>query len=232
MRFFGQGNPGEGDVRAGAWIARCVGRAQAVPLGETEVSALATYLSQVELRAGETLFEQGRSVPGVWIVKSGVVELIVGSPRRRLVVQLLRPGDVEGDVSLVVEQPPPYSARAASDATLLFISAEAFHKLLDEHPRIGRRWLTYCTERLAANQARLLQFLSLSLEQKVARMLLDEAVEREITLPQRTLAAMLAVPRPTLNRVLKRIERRDLIAIEYSRIRVLDEDRLARMATT
>lgn len=49
-------------------------------------------------------------------------------------------------------------------------------------------------------------------------------------LPQRTLAAMLGVQRPSLNKVLKDLECDGLIKISYSAIEVLDQAKLAARA--
>lgn len=57
-------------------------------------------------------------------------------------------------------------------------------------------------------------------------MLLDEAVDGSVHLAQRTLAAMLGVQRPSLNKILKELERDQLIAIHYAGIDILDLDRL------
>ena len=56
------------------------------------------------------------------------------------------------------------------------------------------------------------------------------ADDGRVTLPQRTLAAMLGVQRPSLNKVLKDLERDGLIRIGYSAIDILDPGRLARCA--
>jgi len=51
-----------------------------------------------------------------------------------------------------------------------------------------------------------------------------------VELPQRTLAAMLGVQRPSLNKVLKDLERDGLIRISYAAVEVLDRARLAARA--
>jgi len=63
----------------------------------------------------------------------------------------------------------------------------------------------------------------------VARLLTDEAVDGRVRLPQRTLAAMLGVHRPSLNKVLKQFERQRLLEVGYGEIRVLDAHGLARL---
>lgn len=211
-----------GDIRQAAWVARCVGRGEAAPLGEREIKALGGYLSRLQLKAGEKLFEKGDRFAGVWIIQSGVIELVVGPSGHRVVVQLLQSGDVEGDVFIVVDQLPPYSARAAKDSDLLFISRDGFEKLLDEHPKIALRWVSSCATRVARSQARILELLGLSLAEKVARTLLYEAVDVDILVPQRTLAAMLGIARPSLNHVLKDFESRGLIRLGYAQITIVD----------
>jgi len=142
-------------------------------------------------------------------------------------VQLLRPGDVDGDIQLLLEMPLPYTARALSETTCLFLSREDFEQLLATRPGIARRWLSSAAQRLAASQGRILALLGGSLAAQAARLLAEEAVDGRVELPQRTLAAMLGVARPSLNKVLKDLERDGLIRIGYSTIEVPDRARLA-----
>jgi CRP-like cAMP-binding protein len=51
-----------------------------------------------------------------------------------------------------------------------------------------------------------------------------------VRLPQRTLAAMLSVQRPSRNTVLKQFQRRGLLAVGYRSIRILDDAALQRLA--
>jgi CRP/FNR family transcriptional regulator, cAMP and macrophage regulator len=217
-------------VRAAAWVARCVGRGEAAPLRPQDLAALATYLRPRELAPGEVAFAAGRPAAGVWIVRGGRLELAVGSGRRRAVVALLRPGDVDGDIHLLLEMAPPYTARAAQHAECLLLEAASFERLLREHPAIARRWLSSVASRLAASQARLLGLLGRSLTEQAARLLVEEASDQVVPLPQRTLAAMLGVQRPSLNKVLKQFERRGLLAVGYRSIRILDGAALQRLA--
>ncbi len=145
-------------------------------------------------------------------------------------VQLLRPGDVDGDIQLLLQMPLPYTGRALSDVTCLFLDPDAFEQLLATHPAIARRWLSSVAQRLAASQARILALLGGSLAAQAASLLAEEAVDGRVELPQRTLAAMLGVQRPSLNKVLKDLERDGLIRISYAAIEVLDRARLTTRA--
>lgn len=100
-------------------------------------------------------------------------------------VRILRPGDVDGDVQLLLDMPMPYTARALTEVTYLYLSAPAFDALVQQKPTIARRWMSSIALRLATSQARILGLLGRSLTEQVARLLLDEAAEGKVTLTQR-----------------------------------------------
>ncbi|WP_306357897.1 MULTISPECIES: Crp/Fnr family transcriptional regulator [unclassified Nocardia] len=213
-------------LRQAAWIARCVGRGEAAPLGPADLAALADLLEVRILPAGSVLFTGGRPADGVWVIRHGQVELSVGSSRRRAVVDVLRPGDVDGDIPLLLDMPLMYTARALTDVSCLFLSQAAFEKLLATRPAIARRWLSSIAQRTAAAQNRLLSILGRPLPTQVAQLLLDESVDGKVLLAQRTLAAMIGVQRPSLNKVLKDFEREGLIGTGYAAIQIKNPDRL------
>jgi len=154
----------------------------------------------------------------------------VGSGRASVVLDVLRPGDTEGDINLLLGQAPPYSGWAVDDMVCLFLTASAFERLLLEHPAVARRWLSSIATRLARSHRRVVQLLGRPLLSQVARLLLDEAVEGQVQFPQRTLAAMLGVRRPALNKALKDLERRELIAVSYRMISLQQPDGLQHLA--
>src|SRR5487761_1197423 len=163
----------EAQIRQAAWVARCVGRGQSAPLRPDDVTALASMLAVRTFPAGSVLFGGGQA-SGVWIVRDGRIELSVGSGRRRAVVQLLRPGDVDGDIQLLLQMPLPYTGRAVSEASCLFLSSDDFEQLLATRPGISRRWLSSVAQRLAARQARILALLGGSLASQAGSLLAEE----------------------------------------------------------
>ena len=217
-------------IRQAAWVARCVGRGEAAPLRPEDVTALAGMLQVREFTLGQVAFKAGEAAAGVWIVREGRVELSVGSGSHRAVVAMLRPGDVDGDIPLLLAMPMPYTGRALTNARCLYQGSGDFERLLTTRPPVARRWLSSVAQRLAASQARVLGLLGGSLTAQAARLLAEEAEGGRVPLPQRTLAAMLGVQRPSLNKVLKDLERDGLISISYSAIDILDPGKLARLA--
>lgn len=211
------------------WAARCIGCGDAA-LPDEDLAALAAQLKRWAIRAGDVLFTPGKRPAGVWVIRTGAIELAVGRDAHRLVLQVLRAGDVAGDVPLLTRQPLPYEARAVQAASGLLLPAAAFTEMLSDHPALARLWLSGMTARFAGSQARILALLDGGLPQRAASLLLREARQGSVDLPQATLAAMIGTPRPSLNRVLRRFESAAMISLRYRHIQILRPGRLAAIA--
>lgn len=210
-------------VREAWWVARCVGKGEWAPLGNDDLADLASRLSTTSYEPGAQLFAQGEAPDGVYIVRDGRVELVWrGSMRRRLIVQILHPGDVEGDICTILGLPPPYSARALDHVEALVISSGDLETLLATRPQVARRWLSSVAARLVHAQHRILQLQDRDIREKVASLLLDEAREGVVELPQESLAALLSVRRQTVNVVLREFERAGLVRTAYRLVSIED----------
>lgn len=185
---------------------------------DDDVVALSSFLETRRASAGEVLFRHGQPPPGAWVMREGMVELSVTLARRRHVVEILCPGDVEGDIALILDQPPPYDARALEEVVCLFVSARSFDQLLVSRPAVTRRWMSSIAARMARGHVRIVELIGRPLSGQV------------VSFPQATLAAMLGVHRPALNKVLKQLERRSLISVGYAQIRITDRPGLEGVA--
>jgi CRP-like cAMP-binding protein len=220
-------------VRAAAWMARCVGRGESAPLHPDDLTALSRFVQPQTLKPGTVLFHAGAASTGVWIIRNGIAELTVGTGARRVAVALLHPGDVDGDIQLLLDMPPSYTARAVGELNTYFIPAGAFDALLSSHPAISRRWLTSVASRTTSSQTRIMDLLGATLTQQTARLLLSEAdaTTSTVHLPQRVLSAMLGVQRTSLNKVLRDLERGGVIELGYRTIRLRRSDELEKYAS-
>lgn len=83
-------------VRHSAWIACCLGRGDLAPLGPVDVDELAAVMGEHHHLAGTVLLRYGEAPARVHVVRRGRVELSRTVGRRRVVLQVLHPGDVFG----------------------------------------------------------------------------------------------------------------------------------------
>jgi len=217
-------------MRQAAWVARCVGRGSVPHLSASDLELLAAQLTTVRFLRGDVVFVAGQMLTAVWVVRSGSIGLFAGAGAERVILSILRPGDLDGDVSMLLNMPQPYSAEALEDSICHRLDNELFVKMFGQHPELARRWLTAVASRLATSQQRLVDLLGVPLAQQVARVILDEAVDGELPYSQATVAALLGARRPSVNKVISDLQRRGLIDVGYRSIKMLDATALLAQA--
>ncbi len=217
-------------IRHAAWIARCLGRGELAPLGPEDIDALAGELDESHHAGGTKVFAMGDAPARVFIVREGTIELTRSMHGRQIALQLLRPGDVFGDIPLIARMRLPFDARALTDAVVLSIYSATLWRILAQHPRLARRWMVSIALRMAEVQARLIDLLAGGLPAQLASVLVREAERGAVQLSQQVLAELVGGRRTSVNRVLKDLEARGLIALHYRQVEILDPAGLASLA--
>jgi CRP-like cAMP-binding protein len=217
-------------LTAAAWATRCLGGPDSKELPPEDLAALATKLVACTLQRGQNAHTPEDTPEGVWIIIRGMVELAFDVDDECIVAAVLRRGNVFGDLPILTGNRYPYTARALSMTTCLFLPENSLTTLLDEHPAITRLWVDGLAARLSDSHAQLLGTLRGPMARRVAWVLLKEAREGLVDLTQSTLAAMLGARRSSLNRVLHDLATAKLVSLHYRQIRVLDIDGLADLA--
>lgn len=196
------------------------------PVHVAELRRHADQFTRLRLSAGSYLFRGGDFPSDVHVVVSGQVQLRSRGPRGRLLVQLLREGDVLGDASALTHAVAPFDAMVSEDAELLRIPSVDLVALLARDPEVARWWMTSMVMRLNVMQRRVIQVLAGEPDVALVRLLLDEAVNGEVRASQEELAQMLGAHRTTINRCLKALEAAGLVELGYRRVWLLDRARL------
>ena len=219
-------------LRHAAWIARSLGRGDLFPFTPEDVAELAERIGFATYEPGTRLLAPGGPVEWIGLIEYGEVELSHRSGVRRVVLQILRDGDLLGDVPYFCRLPSPYTARTLTEVMLIRLERRDLEGLLASHPMIAQRFLYSLASRLERMQRRLLQLTGGELRTQVATLLLDEAGadSEPVRLPQATLAELLGARRPSVNRVLKQLEAEGAIRLTYRQVDILDAGALARVA--
>jgi CRP/FNR family transcriptional regulator, cAMP and macrophage regulator len=212
------------------WIAQQLGRPELAPLGPDDIQELAGLLCEEHYPTGTTVFRTGDPPTRVGIIRRGAIELSRELNGRRVVLQILRPGDAVGDIGIFLRITAPYEGVALEDTLILTIEAVRFHRLLEERPRIAMRWLNSVSSRLVSYQTRLTEVLAGGLEAQIASVLVRRADRGVVKLSQSSLAELVGGRRTSVNRVLKRLEDQNLVRIRYGQVELVDEARLALVA--
>ena len=208
------------------WLGTCLGRGDLAPLSGEDLEEFAGHLDERFFAGGTTVYEQHALPDRVYILRSGTLELTRELNGRRVVVQLLRPGTVFGDIPLFLRSGEPTAARAVEDSLVLSIDSVTLFGLLGRRPLLARRWLVSVAQRMAAMQDRVSDLLAGGLDMQVASWVLREAGTDGVSVSQQTLARLLGARRTSVNQSLRRFEAQGLIETGYRRIAVRDEARL------
>jgi CRP/FNR family transcriptional regulator, cyclic AMP receptor protein len=99
-------------------------------------------------REGETIFTQGEAAEALYIVDSGRVDIVLPAEGGEIVLASFAAGSFFGELGLFDQQPRNATARAASDAALIRIPAQAILGLIDRYPSAARHFLRVVTQRL------------------------------------------------------------------------------------
>jgi CRP-like cAMP-binding protein len=200
-----------------------------VTFGPAELDSLARRCPERTLAAGQCLFQEGTPVTDVYVVRRGVVGLGRRARGRRTTFLLLHPGEVVGDVAALLGGTAPFDAYALTEARLVVVPAAQFLAALELRSPFSRQWAIGLGGRVVALQARLEELLGGDLRSRIASLLHHElqGASRVVSLTQQTIADLLGVPRTSVTRTLKGLQRQGIIDIGYGHIAVLDPAALA-----
>jgi CRP-like cAMP-binding protein len=188
-------------------------------------------LLEVTAASGSPIPPTGTGVEWIgWIVR-GRVELYRRIHGRRVVFQVLGPGDVLGGTWSVFGRPSELAARALSEVTLIGLDQHDLMELVRTWPPSARALVAALTHRLERMQQRVAELAPLDLTARVAGFLLDETSGQAggVPLAQSTVAQLLGASRSRVNRVLKAFEEQGLVQLTYRRVQVMDPGGLGRM---
>lgn len=176
------------------------------------------------VRKGEAIYHQGELGIALFFLLSGKVELAVqASDGREVGLALLGPGAVFGELALT-KAARFVTARAVTDVTVGGVSADQVKSHLREDPALLDEVLGLMGERLQTAAETVTQLLSAPLAARLARWLLQLAVEDppsqslQVNMTQEELAALVGGTREAVNRELRRLAGRGWVGLGRGKI--------------
>lgn len=212
------------------WIGQYLGQPEFAPLDPEDIAELAALLHEEHYPAGSDLFRIGDAPTRVGVVRHGAIALSRDLKGRRVVFHILRSGDALGDIGVFLRMTAPYDGVALEDTLVLTIDSVAFHRLLEQRPRLALRWLNSLSCRLISYQGRLAELLAGDIEAQIASVLIQRVVGGMVSLNQTHLAELIGASRSSVNRVLRQLEEKNLVRLRYSHVEILDEAALGLLA--
>jgi CRP/FNR family transcriptional regulator len=196
-------------------------------LPPSAVQGLAAITSAAAYPKGATLFVEGQSPRGVFIICSGKVKLSTSSADgRSLILRISQPGEILGLPSTVTGKPYELTADVIEPTQANFISREDFLRFLREHGEAALRVAQQLGETYHSAIAEMRTIgLSHSAAEKLARFLLDlstghdegkDEVKLTLTLTHEEIAQVIGASRETVTRLFADFKKKQLLQVKGS----------------
>ncbi|MBT8225122.1 MAG: Crp/Fnr family transcriptional regulator [Dactylosporangium sp.] len=209
---------------------------------DTETAeSLIKELEMVDIRRGDTLFNEGEPGDCLYIVLGGKIKLgRRAADGRQNLIGLMGPSDMVGELSLFDPGPRTATATAVIDTRLARLRKPALRSWLSDRPEIAEQLLRVLARRLRRTNDALADLIFTDVPGRVAKNLLQMAgrfgardggvlrVTHDLT--QEELAQLVGASRETVNKALADFASRGWLRLDGKSVIILDPERLARRA--
>jgi len=125
--------------------------------------------------AGQTIFDEGDREEVLYVIQTGMVELIRSGPDGPRLLARLAPGEFFGEMGVLLGQPRSVRAVAASDSRLIELDGTTFEEMCVAQPEIAIRVIQRLAARVIDLEQRLAALGSDDLLRPVVRVLVRRA---------------------------------------------------------
>jgi len=200
-----------------------------------------TMSKTVEYEKGEIIFQEGEPAFGFYIICQGQAKLAKRSPDGKVqILKLLGPGEILGEKTMFDRETYGAYAKTLSKAKLHFIEREPFMRFLEKHPSVALKLIEKLSRELKGFEDKLVETAYKGSTERLARLLLLMSKEYGVQEPQglyigvelsrAELAELAGISTETAIRTLSRFKERGFIALEGSKIYILDKESLGNLA--
>lgn len=209
-------------------------------LPSTERERIANATRVVQVADGRTLFVEGETSESLWAVAAGLVHIIKRRPDgRRVVLDLIPPGELFGAVVALEDRPYPATAVAAEPSTVWRMPATLARDLCRDHAGLRGAILSQVTSRLRNAHDRVglvaldrverrLGSILLVLARKIGRT--EEGRVTSLDVTRQDLADMVGTTVETTIRIISRWQKNRIVSSSRGQIRLEDPAALGRIA--
>lgn len=192
---------------------------------------------EVSLSDGEILFEQGDIGDSLYAVIKGCIELSVLSREgRKLSLDVLRPGDLFGEIALFDPSTRTAGASAIGQTKLLRVANADLQRELENAPELAMDLVRMAGQRMRWMSKQLSEQVFLPIPSRLARKILhltahDEENDPKLDMSQAELAEFVGATREAVSKTLSSWETRGYLKKRRGGMRILDRAALQALAS-
>jgi CRP/FNR family cyclic AMP-dependent transcriptional regulator len=191
------------------------------------------HFTKRKAKRGTTIFRKGDPGTELIAVLSGSVRISApAADGREAVLNLIREGEIFGEIALLDGQPRSADAVAVSDCEIMVVDRREFIELVRKQPEFAFKLIeTLCARlRRTSEQVEDLMFLDLPMRLAKALLRLADEVEggwpRKVAVTQRELSQLIGMSRESTNKQLRHWAQTGLIKVARGHIVVPRPDAL------
>jgi signal transduction histidine kinase len=117
-------------------------------LAQTEIVHVREAAREITFAPGQQIFKEGEPGDGIYIVKSGIVQISAMLNGERVVLARLGQGELFGEMAVLDQNPRSATAIAESQTEVYFISREDLMRMLELIPRLSAFFVREISQRL------------------------------------------------------------------------------------
>src|SRR5215468_11296071 len=195
---------------------------------------ISAYIKRRSAPKGSTIFEKGDAGVGLIGVVSGSVKISVTSTDGRdIVLNIIRPGEVFGEIALLDGRARTANATAMSDCELIVIERREFIPFLRSEPDVTLKLMEILCSRLRRTSEQVQDVTFLNLSTRLAKTLIrlaEKAKESDrggrVTITQREISQIVGRSRESTNKRLRAWQKSGWIRLQRGRVTVLKPEKL------
>jgi len=188
-----------------------------------------------KVKKGETLFEEGDKLDGVFCVRNGVSKLSkLSANGKDQIVKLASKGEVIGQRSVVAEETTNLSAVAVSDMEVCFIPKDSIVHTLSQNPDFAVEVLRHMAHDLKEADDVIVNMSQKTVKQRIAEALLylkshhgeDDQGFLTLTLSREDIANVVGTATESAIRIISEFKKKGLIKTSGKKIGVVNDKML------
>lgn len=197
---------------------------------------LNSVATEVELKEGEVLFEQGDLGDALYAIMSGTLEFsIISREGRKLSLDVMRPGALFGEIALFDPGTRTASVTALETSRVRGVKNADVLAAIREAPGLGIDMIQLAGERMRWMSSQLNEHVFLPMPARLARKILYLTVDGSeqlalLTLSQAELAEFVGATREAVSKTLSLWKKAGVIDASRGGVKVIDRNALQVMA--
>lgn len=203
------------------------------------VPAVETNRLTLNVNKGETIFEEGSKLTGIYYIYEGAFKVHKQWGDKELIVRFAKKGDIVGHRGLGNEPVFPVSATALEPSVVCYIPLDFFMASLKVNHELLLKLMLFFAEELKVSEKRMRNLAHMPVKGRVAQAILNLQAKFgetedgfiDLTLTKQDLASYTGATYETVFRVLSELANENLIKLSGKNIGIVDISKLTLVST-